>query len=284
MPGRNVASSSGRGEEIAETSIAGPALTGFGNLLAVAWMGTDSAHHLNVGYLRPGSSRNTVETSASRGLLLLRVDSGLKQQGGRDSHATRTNDLPARFPPRRRAQSSGPTSPAPGAGGGRFIGSSPTSAATAKGSLERRDRDRGADGPAARLLRTMGLAPAGRWSPEKKGGFPRPGGPVNASSRRRWKSRSPSRNGSSRSTPRNPGRSRRSKSKPRAGRTGRRRSSCRRGSSRAGARQSHNHSRDRPAGRSYMPGQSRNDDHADDPGRTRRGPRGHHASRSPAAR
>ena len=54
MPGRNVASSSGRGEEIAETSIAGPALTGFGGLLAVAWTGTDSAHHLNLGYLPPG--------------------------------------------------------------------------------------------------------------------------------------------------------------------------------------------------------------------------------------
>ena len=54
MPGRNVATSSGRGEEIAEASIAGPALTGFGGSLAIAWTGTDLFHHLNVGYLPPG--------------------------------------------------------------------------------------------------------------------------------------------------------------------------------------------------------------------------------------
>ena len=48
MPGRNVATSSGRGEEIAEASVAGPALTGFGGLLAVAWTGTDSAHQLDI--------------------------------------------------------------------------------------------------------------------------------------------------------------------------------------------------------------------------------------------
>lgn len=48
MLGRTVVSSSGRGEEIAETSIAGPALTGFGGLLAVAWTGTDYARHLDV--------------------------------------------------------------------------------------------------------------------------------------------------------------------------------------------------------------------------------------------
>jgi hypothetical protein len=49
MSRRNVASSSGKGEEIAETGIAALALTGFGVLLAVAWTETDSARHLNVG-------------------------------------------------------------------------------------------------------------------------------------------------------------------------------------------------------------------------------------------